>query len=376
MTTIPIDLIRPSPHPVRSSWDEDKMTELAASIAEQGMIVPVKVRCDGEACRFHGYHAIIGGTEETDGLSRALTGSDYSIGSQVIECDWCAALERSCGWDRDESDEPPGPCFELVYGHRRVEAARRAGHEVVPVIVEGVDDKDVLIQALIENVQREDMEPQDVYDSAMRLMGAMGWRTVEVLAEHGVLGLGQANRLRTFGSLPADVRGLVGTPDSGKPLGVKHVDSAARGGGAGRGAPHRVDVLRKAASDGLTTKQTRAVAESIAAAPDDKVRETLLTTPYSPHVHDAETVKAEPELYRENKQRLAADDWRDAPGVSEPLVGLKAIVRGLAKWGPVLMELMELGKLAPEHRPYVVKRLRTIAERATKYANELEASNG
>ena len=41
---IPLDLIKPSPRPVRSTWDEDALNQLAQSIKEQGLIVPIKVR--------------------------------------------------------------------------------------------------------------------------------------------------------------------------------------------------------------------------------------------------------------------------------------------------------------------------------------------
>ena len=104
-----IDLIQPSPNPIRKTWDDDKMDELAQSIKEQGLIVPVKVR-------------------PTDNAH-----------------------------------------YEVVYGHRRVEACRRAGLDKVEAIIEGMDDTDTLIQALIENVQREDMNPIDKGKALVRL---------------------------------------------------------------------------------------------------------------------------------------------------------------------------------------------------------------
>src|SRR3990167_9148062 len=53
---INLDLIKPSPHPVRTTWDDDKLNELAQSIKEQGLIVPIKVRLTTSlpSCRWHG----------------------------------------------------------------------------------------------------------------------------------------------------------------------------------------------------------------------------------------------------------------------------------------------------------------------------------
>jgi len=53
MTTIPLAQIKPSPRPVRSSWDEEAMEELAQSIREQGVIAPIKVRPVGKASLLH-----------------------------------------------------------------------------------------------------------------------------------------------------------------------------------------------------------------------------------------------------------------------------------------------------------------------------------
>ena len=97
---IPLELIRPSPNPIRTSWGEDGLRELTESIKEQGLIVPIKVRSIGDA-------------------------------------------------------------YEIIYGHRRAEACRRAGMHEIECIVDGMDDTNALIQAWIENSQREDMSALD-----------------------------------------------------------------------------------------------------------------------------------------------------------------------------------------------------------------------
>ncbi len=154
MQTIDIRLIRPSPNPIRKTWDEDKMNELAASIKEHGVISPIKVRPiskEFNECRYHGL--------------------DWVEGAQLNEhdeaCSACEHLRDIHGiyqdWELEEDDSfvMGEPFLEIVYGHRRVEAARRAGLTEVPAIIDGIDDTDALIQALIENCQREDMNPID-----------------------------------------------------------------------------------------------------------------------------------------------------------------------------------------------------------------------
>ena len=55
-----------------------------------------------------------------------------------------------------------GDGYTTVYGHRRIEAARIAGFKEIEAFIEDVDDSEVLTQALIENVVREDMKSVDI----------------------------------------------------------------------------------------------------------------------------------------------------------------------------------------------------------------------
>ena len=120
---VPLSLIAPSPTPVRTAWDEERMEELAQSIREQGVIVPVKVRPvkDIYPCPVHGLDWLDGSYEHYN------QDSGYTEG-----CRDCLKNVNRVAWARQEDDEgevltPKDPLFELVYGHRRVEAARRAG---------------------------------------------------------------------------------------------------------------------------------------------------------------------------------------------------------------------------------------------------------
>jgi ParB family chromosome partitioning protein len=95
---VAVDRIRPNPHQPRKRFDETTLQGLAASIREHGVIQPIVV------------------TEVLDG-------------------------------------------YQVVAGERRFRAARLAGLERVPVIVRQVADREQLELALVENVQREDLDP-------------------------------------------------------------------------------------------------------------------------------------------------------------------------------------------------------------------------
>ena len=95
---IPISSIRPNPQQPREHFDEESLAALAESIREVGVLQPVLVR-------------------------------------------------------------PGGDGFELIAGERRWRAARRIGLQTIPAIVRTADDASMLQQAIVENVQREELNP-------------------------------------------------------------------------------------------------------------------------------------------------------------------------------------------------------------------------
>jgi len=97
--TLPIERIRPNRYQPRKKFDNEKLKELAASITENGIIQPIIVT-------------------------------------------------KSEGQD-----------YELIAGERRLEAAKLAGLDTVPVVIRSVSKKEQLQLAIIENVQREDLDP-------------------------------------------------------------------------------------------------------------------------------------------------------------------------------------------------------------------------
>lgn len=110
---ISIDLIRPNPRQVRKDFPQESLEQLAASIRERGLLQPIRVRPDGDG-------------------------------------------------------------FQLVAGERRWRAARMAGLTEIPAIVSEESDSQAMLDSLIENLQREDLNPVDRAEGLRQLKAALG----------------------------------------------------------------------------------------------------------------------------------------------------------------------------------------------------------
>lgn len=136
VTYIPIGKIRPNPYQPRKFFERSTLEELAKSISQYGVMQPVSVRYINDAV------------------------------------------------------------YELVSGERRLRASKIAGLETVPAIIVNVNDRDTASIALIENIQREDLNFLEEAEGYRNLMKDYGY-TQEELAY--VLGKSQpsvANKLR------------------------------------------------------------------------------------------------------------------------------------------------------------------------------------
>lgn len=229
--TISIKLIDPSPEPIRSEWSEDEMQSLADSIKTHGLLQPPAVRT-ADAGR-----------------------------------------------------------YEIVYGHRRVEACRRAKFKNVDAIVLEASDEQALELSLIENIQREDMIPRDKAIALSRLMEMRKLSSATAVEKAGIMPRKSAAVLLKLLDQPEDVQEMVGVDSGGrgedrktKPLTMEHISRTSIAG------PNQDKVLRKAAREGLTALQAWDVAKvvSVAAENQDETRvEALLVTyEYSPKVHN------------------------------------------------------------------------------------------
>ena len=105
---LPLDKVRPGKYQPRQKIEEKELRELAQSIKEKGFIQPVVVR-------------------------------------QV------------------------GDHYEIIAGGRRYEASKLLGLNEIPTIVKNIDDKDTLIFAIVENLQRKDLNPLDEAEALRRL---------------------------------------------------------------------------------------------------------------------------------------------------------------------------------------------------------------
>ena len=168
---IPIDLIDRSPLQPRTNFDEAKLEELARSISANGVVQPVLVRKKGAR-------------------------------------------------------------FELIAGERRWRAAQRAGLTKVPALVREVADENVLEIALIENIQREDLNPIEEAMAYQKLIETLGLTQESVATKVGRDRSYITNYLRLL-RLPEDIQALVqvgrlSTGHARTLLGLDHVDQQRR----------------------------------------------------------------------------------------------------------------------------------------------------
>jgi ParB family chromosome partitioning protein len=145
---LPVAAISPNRRQPRSSFDEESLAALTASVRELGVLQPVLVRSTGA------------GT------------------------------------------------YELVAGERRWRAAKRAGLQMIPALVRTADDASALEQALVENLQREDLNPMDEAAAYQQLIEDFHLTHDEVAVRVGRSRAAITNTLRLF-QLPPSVQRLV-----------------------------------------------------------------------------------------------------------------------------------------------------------------------
>lgn len=143
-----LDLIRPNPRQPRQDFDEEALASLATSLKDDGVLQPIVVRPAG------------------------------------------------------------GGRFEIVAGERRWRAAQRAGLLKVPALVKEVPEDRRLELALIENLQREELNPIEEAQAYRSLLDEFGWTQAELAAKVGRQRTTVANSLRLL-TLPRAVQDRV-----------------------------------------------------------------------------------------------------------------------------------------------------------------------
>lgn len=150
--------------------------------------------------------------------------------------------------------------YQIIAGERRWRAARLAGLTEVPAIIIEADDRKVTELALIENLQREDLDPIEEAEGYKKLMDSYNMTQDEVAARVGKSRPAVANALRLLGLCP-EVRAML---EAGK----------LSGGHARALLPLSAALQKKAAQQvvdgGLSVRQTEALAKKLAAKPKTK----------------------------------------------------------------------------------------------------------
>ncbi len=144
---IPVDAIVPNPRQPRTRFSDEAIVALAESIEAVGVLQPIAVTKDGDR-------------------------------------------------------------YVLISGERRWRASRRAGLETIPAVIRAVDDRGSLAEALIENVQREDLSPLEEAAGYQQLLEDYGMTHEELGQRIGKSRAAITNTLRLL-QLPPLIQGMV-----------------------------------------------------------------------------------------------------------------------------------------------------------------------
>ena len=225
---VPIDAIVPNPFQPRKEFSEADLEELAASIRENGLLQPLVVR--------------------------PTPGAD----------------------DR----------FQLVAGERRYRAVERLEWDDVPVLVREVDDETLLVLALVENLQREALNPLEEAAGYETLAERFGMTQEEIARSVGKDRSTVANLLRLL-KLPPSVRKLLQEEriSMGHARALLSLDDAVRAGNLARQAAREgwsvreVESRVRSAKEGSSGRRKRRAKERdpVVRALEETLREALAT---------------------------------------------------------------------------------------------------
>ena len=148
---IPVDRIRTNPDQPRTRFDDESLEELAASLKEVGVLQPI---------------VVTGGGDE----------------------------------------------YVLIAGERRWRAAKRAGLSVIPAVVREISGRSTLVEALVENVQRQDLTPLEEAHAYRQLLENYGMTQEEVATRVGKSRPAISNTLRLL-QLPEEIQEMVDSGD-------------------------------------------------------------------------------------------------------------------------------------------------------------------
>ena len=201
-TTLPLDWLVPNKDQPRKNFDPEQLAELADSVKRNGVLQPILVRKMGDR-------------------------------------------------------------YQIVAGERRYQAAKLAGLDEVPVLIREISDDEVLQLALIENLQRSDLDPIEEAMGYKALIETQGMTQEELGSILSKSRSAVANALRLL-DLPTEVQEMV----------TKGLITAGHGRAilAVAGDENRVRLAQKVAKDHLSVRQTENLAPLFSVSDDDKPR--------------------------------------------------------------------------------------------------------
>jgi ParB family chromosome partitioning protein len=187
---VPIEFLRANPRNPRKSFADDDLADLTASIREKGIVQPILVRRVPDAI----------------------------------------------------------DAYEIIAGERRWRSAQRAGLHEVPVLIHDVSDKEALELAIVENVQRTDLNPLEEARGYQQLVAEFGYSQVALADVIGKSRPHVANTLRLL-KLPQSVLDLIrdGRLSAGHARALVNADDPE-------------SAARRVVDEGMTVRDTEALA--------------------------------------------------------------------------------------------------------------------
>ena len=164
----------------------------------------------------------------------------------------------------------PSGEHELIAGERRWRAAQMAGLSEVPAVVREADERERLEVGLVENLVRQDLDPVETAQALAALVEDFGQSQTDVARSVGRSRSSVANLMRLL-ELPDDVQEMlvVGTLTEGHGRAILMAD----------GAKKRRHVAKQAAEQGLSVRQTEALARAHSASGDEAARRNAVAEP-------------------------------------------------------------------------------------------------
>ena len=309
---IELSKIKPSPKPIRSTWDEESMQNLRWSLMEEGQVEPIGVHENGQG-------------------------------------------------------------YIIVWGHRRVEAARRAAWTEIEAVIVPQDEVNNLIQAGIENLSSEDMSDEDKADWVYRLNIELGLSLIEIIRRSSV----GKNLIYAWANMRKQKEQGVEVSRFGKAFHVQEISQAL-----GDDIEAKKAVAERVSREDFGATSTRELARAYRDAPTPEVKAAVLRQPIISRDTAADILRRSVnrveldtgvkviqdanawEIDREEKRSFQAFDF----AVKEFLDAVR-FFKEIARKGT---NLVKYGKYSPEAAKFAIRQIDNLIDELKTYKEALE----